>query len=286
MLAIIGGTGLYNLPNVKIVSEEIVETPFGTPSGPIIRARLDDKELLFLARHGVGHKFLPGEVNYRANIFALKKAGTKTVLSVSAVGSLRENLHPGDLVAIDQYLDFTKGKRISTFFGEGIAGHITGAYPVSKLLQQLILEVGNSLMFQKRKIHTSGTYVCVEGPRLGTRAESLMFRTLGADIVGMTNVPECFLAREAQIAYASVGVVTDYDSWQDDPSQHVDVSKIFALYSEALSDVVRLIESLIVRYSSSAIEECPSRTALKHSILTDENRLTHDSKELLKVLRL
>lgn len=285
MLAIIGGTGLYSLPNIEILSEEKFETPFGIPSGPIVRTQIASNEVLFLARHGAGHKLLPDEVNYRANIYALKKAGAKSVLSVSAVGSLREHIYPGDLVAMDQYIDFTKGKRQGTFFGEGIVGHITGAYPVSPVLHKLLCTQAKGIAFKKRKIHEAGTYACVEGPRLGTRAESLMFRSLGADVVGMTNVPECFLAREAQMAYASLGVVTDFDSWQNDQSLHVEVSKIFAVYSEALIDVVSVVRSLAETYRSNLIEECISRRALAQNLMTPENSLDSRAKEILGVLR-
>ena len=285
MLAIIGGSGLYKLSNAEILAEEIIESPFGPPSGPILRASLSQREVLFLARHGAGHGLLPSEVNYRANIFALKKAGTKAILSVSAVGSLREHIQPGDLVAVDQYLDFTKGKRQSTFFGEGLVGHIASAQPISSILHGIICEQARALKLAKRNLHELGTYVCVEGPRLGTRAESLMFRTLGADVVGMTNTPECFLAREAQIAYASLGVVTDFDSWQDDPSLHVEVSKIFSLYAEALEDVLSVIQKVSENYSESDIEKCLSRNALIQSLLTPESSWSEKSREIVEVLR-
>ena len=283
MLAIIGGTGLYKLPDVEHLSEETVETPFGLPSGPVTKVRYGTQEILFLPRHGSGHKLLPSEVNYRANIFALKKAGAKSLLSVSAVGSLREHIKPGDLVAIDQYLDFTKGKRQSTFFGEGLVGHIAGAYPISSFLHEHLLSCSAEVGLH-RSLHKKGVYVCVEGPRLGTRAESLMFRTMGADVVGMTNIPECFLAREAQIAYASLGVVTDFDSWQEDPTLHVAVTKIFELYSEALNDVVLLLRKVSERYNAVQIEQCPSRSTLKSSLLSSEASLDNRSRKILGVL--
>ncbi|MEZ4815557.1 MAG: MTAP family purine nucleoside phosphorylase [Bdellovibrionota bacterium] len=196
MLAVVGGTGLYKIPNLEILEERLVEGPFGAPSGPVLRGKIASKEILFLARHGGGHSFLPHEINYRANIYALKSMGAKALLSVSAVGSLRENYKPGDLVAIDQYIDLTKGLRKHTYFGDGIAAHLTSAHPVSQKLKEALTSAATQVKLTNRRIHSSEksavTYACVEGPRLGTRAESLMLRNMGADLVGMTNVPEVF----------------------------------------------------------------------------------------------
>ena len=284
MFALIGGTGLYKIPNLEVTGEEEVSTPFGSPSSPILKGKLLGKDILFLARHGTGHSLLPHEVNYAANLFALKKLGATAVLSVSAVGSLREEYKPGDLVAIDQYIDFTKGQRKLSYFGDGIAAHILSAKPVSPILHQAIIDASQKEAFKKREVKTKGTYVCVEGPRLGTQAESNMFRTLGADIVGMTNVPEVFLAKEAQLSYASIGVVTDYDSWQTDTSKHVDVSKIFEVYSESISDVLKLVERICSDFEPGKSEACPSRSAIKHAVLTPRESLSEDTKQWLSVL--
>ncbi len=285
MLGVIGGTGLYALPGLEGVKENFEETPFGAPSGPVVQGTLNGKGILFLARHGANHKLLPSEVNYRANIFALKKLGAKSLLSISAVGSLCQEMAPGDLVAVDQYLDFTKGQRRNSFFGEGVVAHIQGAYPVSPLLHANILAAGDKLSFLNRKLHGGGTYVCVEGPRLGSRAESLMFQGLGAHVVGMTNVPEAFLAREAQLAYASLGVVTDYDSWQDDPKLHVEVARIFELYSQSLGDVLKIIQETHSMYSSSHMETCMSRKALAGALLSRPEYLPDQARAWLEVLQ-
>ena len=285
MLAIVGGTGLYKLPGLQTHGLLTDTTPFGNPSGPIHKGDLGGTPILFLARHGEGHRLLPSEINYRANIFALKRAGARAILAVSAVGSLSESIAPGDLVAIDQYLDFTKGIRSPTFFGDGIVAHVLGARPVSELLLNCLRKAAEKTVFANRKIHIGGTYSCIEGPRLGTRAESLMFRALGAQVVGMTHVPECFLALEAQMAYASLGVVTDFDSWQEDPSLHVEVSKVFSLYSQSLDSVLELSAAFIEQFSKVSLAKCPSRTALKDSFLTPESSWPTSSAEWINVLR-
>ena len=218
MLAIIGGTGLYDIDGLETVSEETIETPFGSPSAPVKRLRLGEREILFLPRHGAGHSFLPHEINYRANIFALKKAGARMLVGFSAVGSLREEIAPGDFAIPSQYLDLTKGKRENTFFGNGIAAHVSTAVPTCPDLSGWIKQVAQENAI---KLHMDKTYACVEGPRLGTKAESFFMRGAGCDLVGMTNVPEVFLAREAQLSYATLCIATDYDCWMEDPSQHV-----------------------------------------------------------------
>ena len=279
MLALIGGTGLYQVPGLVVESKKIVDTPFGLPSSEIIQGTLEGKPLLFLARHGEGHRTLPHEINYRANIFALKSAGARAILSVSAVGSLREELAPGDFVCVDQYIDFTKGRRASSFFGEGVAAHIATAMPSSKCFLEWLDDPAD------RKLHRSGTYICVEGPRLGTRAESLMFRSWGADVVGMTNVPEAFLAREAQMGYVSIGIVTDFDSWMEDPSKHVDVSQIFPLYRRSLNSILTLISGVVKKYDPDVVEKSPERSALKYAVITDDAVLSPSNREWLNVLR-
>ncbi|MEO7030917.1 MAG: MTAP family purine nucleoside phosphorylase, partial [Herbaspirillum sp.] len=198
MLSIIGGTGVYSLPGIEILTEQSVETPFGTPSSPIVRARVGEREVLFLARHGVDHQFLPHEINYRANLFALKSLGATHVIGISAVGSLRHDHVPGNLVIPNQYFDWTRGRRAATFFGDGIAAHVSTAIPVSTQLAEWISSTARQLGID---LQFGATYACVEGPRLGTQAESQFLRQVGCDLVGMTNVPEAFLAREAQLAY-------------------------------------------------------------------------------------
>lgn len=268
MLAIIGGSGLYTLEGIQQSESVVVDTPFGSPSSPVRRGRWGRHEILFLSRHGVGHQFLPHEINYRANVLALKKLGATQVLSVSAVGSLAEEIEPGHLAVAGQYFDWTRGKRVSTFFGEGIAAHVSTARPASSNMiawaQAAAADCGIPL-------HAHVTYAGVEGPRLGTRAESLFLRRAGCHIVGMTNVPEAFLAREAQLCYASIGIVTDYDCWKEAPEAHVQASDIFSLYRQSLDKTLALLERLL--NSELPDEEEEIRTALRHAIVTPESEI-------------
>ncbi|MCA3147902.1 MAG: MTAP family purine nucleoside phosphorylase [Burkholderiales bacterium] len=280
MLAIVGGTGLYELPGLEITHRIHATTPFGAPSGEILRGRIGSNELLFLARHGAGHRLLPHEVNYRANIFALKQAGATMLLGFSAVGSLALELKPGDLAMPEQYFDWTRGVRQRTFFGEGVAAHVSTARPVSTVMVDAVQTAAARCGL---KIHRGLTYACVEGPRLGTQAESNFLRHAGCHLVGMTNVPEVFLAREAQIAYATVGLITDYDCWLEDPAQHVSVSSIFELYGATLKKAAEVLDALLSQPLPSP--EAESRSALSTAMLTPDAALTPEQKEWLAVLR-
>lgn len=280
MLAIVGGTGLYELPGLEITQRIHATTPFGAPSGEILRGRIGSNELLFLARHGAGHRLLPHEVNYRANIFALKQAGATMLLGFSAVGSLALELKPGDLAMPEQYFDWTRGVRQRTFFGEGVAAHVSTARPVSTVMVEAVQTAAARCGL---KIHRGLTYACVEGPRLGTQAESNFLRHAGCHLVGMTNVPEVFLAREAQIAYATVGLITDYDCWLEDPAQHVSVSSIFELYGATLKKAAEVLDALLSQPLPSP--EAESRSALSTAMLTPDAALTPEQKEWLAVLR-
>lgn len=281
MLGVIGGSGLYSLEGLKIDKEHDIDTPFGKPSAPIIEGRYNDQTILFLSRHGAGHQYLPHEVNYRANIFALKKLGARRILGISAAGSLREELKPGDLALTSQYFDHTRGKRDYSFFGNGVAGHVSTAYPTCPALSGDIAAAAKRL---NQSLHTGKTYGCVEGPRLGTRAESFFLRdSAKCDLVGMTNVPEAFLAREAQIAYATICLITDYDCWMDDPDQHVSVEKFFETYNGA----VEKAKAILVELLKLPLTETPDdiRHALKAAILTAEENITVEQKKWLEVLR-
>lgn len=269
MLAILGGTGIYALDEVKVLEEIEVATPFGEPSGKVVKGRWGTHELFFLARHGAGHRLLPHEINYRANIFALKSLGVTQILGISAIGSLSENMAPGDFVMPDQYFDWIRGRRQHTFFGEGIAAHVSMAEPVSA---NLIKWVANGASQIGYKLHAGATYACIEGPRLGTRAESHFLRQAGCNVVGMTNVPEVFLAREAQICYATLGIVTDYDCWMDDPAMHVKATEIFEQYSQSLGKARKLLDHLM--NDSLPDEEPHIRTALNHALLTPKDVLS------------
>ncbi|MGZ3696546.1 MAG: S-methyl-5'-thioadenosine phosphorylase [Bdellovibrionota bacterium] len=272
MIGIIGGTGLYQLEGMSELTSREIETPFGKPSAPISVGKLEGREVAFLPRHGLHHELLPGEINFRANLYALKKIGVREILSVSAVGSLAREIEPGQLAAPSQYLDFTRGRREHTFFGGGLVAHVSTAEPVCA---RLVAKLGSGL-------HTGKTYACVEGPRLGNRAESEFLRRSGAHLVGMTNVPEVYLAREAQLCYATIAVVTDYDCWMEDPAQHVSALQVFPLYRQSLGKVRALLRQVVL---SDHGGECSCRHALAHAVLTDPVALAPAKRELLECLR-
>lgn len=282
MLGIIGGSGLYALKELELVKEHDVSTPFGKPSAPITEGKVGASTALFLPRHGRNHEFLPSEVNYRANIYALKKLGARTILSVSASGSLKEEIAPGDLVLVDQYFDHTRGKREASFFGKGVTAHISTAEPACPVLTQDVLKAAKDIGIA---LHSGKAYACVEGPRLGSKVESHFLRgAAGCDVVGMTNVPEAFLAREAQMGYVTLAIATDYDCWREDPDEHVSVEAVFKVYFENIEK----IKKLVVQILQNGISETPEkiRTALKGAVMTPDERLNAEQKEWLGVLRL
>lgn len=280
MLGIIGGTGLYEIDSFDKKELKTVATPFGPPSAAITLGTLSGTPLVFLPRHGLNHELLPSEINYRANIYALKSLGVTKILSISAVGSLQKEIEPGHFVLPSQYLDFTKSMRKHTFFGEGLTAHISTANPVSAALSQW---VSKAAINQDIPIHTQKTYVCVEGPRLGNKAESLFYKNNHADIVGMTNVPEVYLAREAQISYATLAVVTDYDCWLDDPAEHVSVEKVIEQYKKSILLVKQLITTLC--QSPLDLGSCEARTALQYAVMTPDSALSPEKRKLLELLR-
>ena len=236
-----------------------------------------------MARHGLGHQLLPSEVNYRANIWALKSVGVTRVVAVSAVGSLRESIAPGDLTIPDQYFDFVKGQRPRSFFGEGLVAHVSTAQPTCADLTQ---QLAGAAEVVDQPIHTGKTYGCVDGPRLGTRAESFFLRgAAGCDLVGMTNVPEVFLAREAQLCYCTLCIATDYDCWLDDPDQHVSVEQVIARYGASLERAKTVLHQLIRSDSLTAESDCACRHALDSAVLTAPDHLNDDKRALLELLK-
>lgn len=280
MLGIIGGTGIYNLEGLEVSGEFELDTPFGKPSAPVIKGKMEERELFFLPRHGRHHELLPSEVNYKANIWALKKLGVTQVIGLSAVGSLREEIKPGDLALPDQYFDFIKGNRDKTFFGNGIAAHVSTAEPTCSCLADDLQSAGESLGIS---LHRNKTYGCVDGPRLGTRAESFFLRgAAGCDLVGMTNVPEVFLAREAQLCYCTIAISTDYDCWMDDPAHHVSVEQVIARYGASLEKA----KQLLLAYIKTPEREfsCGCRSSLNAAVLTPVSALGAEQKELLDLL--
>jgi 5'-methylthioadenosine phosphorylase len=279
MIGIIGGTGLYRMDALQVTQSREVSTPFGPPSSPVMLGVLQGREVAFLARHGLHHNLLPSEINFRANIWALKSVGVRTVVGVSAVGSLREEIRPGDISLPSQYLDFTKGFRAASFFGRGIVAHVSTAQPVCSTTAALIARVARSL---GTPVHENKTYACVEGPRLGTRAESFFLRSAGADLVGMTNVPEAFLAVEAQLGYCTISLATDYDCWLDDASQHVSVEQVIALFHKNLGRVQQLIAGAVMEYTED--DSRPCRQALRTAIVTPLEQMTDEQRKIVDFL--
>ena len=279
MIGIMGGTGLYRIDELEVLQTREIDTPFGAPSAPVVLGRLGDRSVAFLARHGIQHEYLPSEINFRANIWALKSVGVRTVIGVSAVGSLREKLPAGDLCLPSQYLDFTKGLRASSFFGRGVVAHVSTAQPTCPVTAASIARAARTLGMS---VHENTTYACVEGPRLGTRAESLFLRSAGADLVGMTNVPEVFLACEAQLGYCTIAVVTDYDCWMDDPARHVTAEQAIRLFRDNLARVQRLLTDTITYYNDD--DSRPCRRTLKGAIVTPPDRMTGEQRAIVEFL--
>ena len=279
MIGIIGGTGLYGMDALEPLEARRVETPFGAPSSPVMKGRLANRDVAFLARHGLQHELIPSEINFRANIWALKSVGVRTIIGVSAVGSLRPELAPGDLAVPAQYLDFTRGKRIGSFFGNGVVAHVSTATPTCASTANAIRAAAQRLGFA---VHLGRTYACVEGPRLGTRAESFMLRGAGADLVGMTNVPEAFLACEAQLGYCTIALVTDYDCWQDDPALHVTADMALGLFKNNLRRVQDLLAGVVADHVDD--DDRPCRHSLKHAVVTTRSRLNDEQRKLVDFL--
>jgi 5'-methylthioadenosine phosphorylase len=277
-LGIIGGSGLYELDGLERVEEVRIDTPYGAPSDAIVRGTLHGTTLLFLPRHGRGHRIAPHRINYRANVFALKALGAQQVLSASAVGSLRETLAPGDLVLVDQFIDRTRG-RASTFFDDfGIVAHVGFADPTDAALSAAVrdaaVEVG-------ARVHTGGAYVCMEGPQFSTRAESEMYRGWNAAVIGMTNLPEAKLAREAELPYATMALVTDYDSWRAH-EEAVDVGAVLAVLHANVATARAVVKALVTRLPDP--ERSPASNALAGAILTSPDLVSRETRSLLAPL--
>jgi 5'-methylthioadenosine phosphorylase len=261
-IGIIGGSGLYEMAELTNRTEIAVDTPFGKPSDRLITGTLRGKRVVFLPRHGRGHRLMPSELNFRANIFALKMLGVERILSASAVGSLKEELAPLDILLPDQFVDRTRG-RISTFFGDGLVAHIAFADPVCPDLLEQVHQAAKAAGIPARK---GGTYLCMEGPAFSTKAESRLYRSWGMDVIGMTNLQEAKLAREAEICYVTLALVTDYDCWHeshDSVSVEMIVSNLMQNSRNAQSIIIRTVESL------SEIRNCPCRHALQYALITD-----------------
>jgi len=273
-IGIIGGSGLYDMEGLADRREVTLDTPFGAPSGPYVTATLRGRRVAFLARHGAGHRILPGELNFRANIFGFKRLGVERILSASAVGSLREDYKPLDIVVPDQFFDRTKG-RVSTFFGGGIAAHVGFSHPVCGELAALAVASAKAV---GATVHGRGTYVCMEGPAFSTLAESTAYRAWGFDIIGMTNLQEAKLAREAEICYTTIALVTDYDCWHPEHDS-VTVEMIIANLVENASTAQRIIAEAVGRMP--AARGCRCGRALEHAIITRPEHVPDAVKQAL-----
>lgn len=276
-IGIVGGSGLYDLEGLRSVKEVNLETPFGVPSDAYITGILDGRRVAFLPRHGRGHRFTPTEVNYRANIFGFKQLGVSQLLAVTAVGSLREQIHPGDVVVPDQLIDRTR-QRGSTFFGQGVVAHIPFADPFCPQLAQRLAETVEE---KAAAVHRGGTLVCIEGPAFSTRAEAHLYRQWGCDIVGMTTLQEAKLAREAEICYAAMAMVTDYDCWHSSAGE-VTADAVTATMAANIHVARRVLAGLIP--GIAATPTCPCQSALSGAIMSDPERIPADTHGRLEPL--
>jgi 5'-methylthioadenosine phosphorylase len=276
-LGVIGGSGLYAMPDLKDIEERKIKTPFGDPSDAVIVGTLVGKRVAFLPRHGRGHRFNPSEVNYRANIYALKSLGVKHVVSVSACGSLRKKLRPRDIVVPDQLFDFTKGYRARSFFDDGVVGHVSVGNPFS---QSLSKAVAKAVKANGGRVHHGGTFITIEGPRFSTKAESFAFRKWGCDIIGMTASPEAFLAREAEIDFAIMAHVTDYDVWHEEEDE-VTVEMVIERLHANLELAQKSIKHIV-----SVVDTLPheSEGAVKFAVMTARDRISKTAKARLKLI--
>jgi 5'-methylthioadenosine phosphorylase len=278
-IGIIGGSGLYKMADLKDVTEMTIDTPFGSPSDAFIQGNLDGTPVVFLARHNRHHTILPTELPFRANIYAMKSLGVEYILSASAVGSLKAEAKPLDMVIPDQFIDRTRD-RVSTFFGEGIVGHITFGEPICPNLAQVLTEAAQTLT--DVDVHSGGTYICMEGPAFSTKAESHMYRSWGATIIGMTNLQEAKLAREAEIAYATLALVTDYDCWHPDHDS-VTVEMVIGNLHKNAENAQKVIRETVKRITANPPTSA-AHTALKYAILTRMDQVPAATKAKLKCI--
>jgi 5'-methylthioadenosine phosphorylase len=286
IIGVIGGSGIYSLRGLQAlveVEEVQVHTPFGAPSGPLITGRIGDARLVFLARHDRGHRLLPNEINYRANIYAMKTMGVQWLISLSAVGSMREEIRPGDMVVVDQFFDRTVG-RPSTFFGDGIAAHVSVADPVSPVLAGALFSAACEVAESDPEgftVHRGGTYMVMNGPQFSTRAESRIYRSWGVDVIGMTNMPEAKLAREAEISYATLAMPTDYDCWHES-EEDVTVQAVVAVLRKNAARAIDVIARTIPRIPAE--HHCIAARALEHAIMTDPAHIPEETRRRLAPL--
>jgi len=276
-LGVIGGSGLYAMEDLKVVDTVSVDTPFGNPSDSLVVGDLEGTRLVFLPRHGVGHRITPSEINYRANIFAMKKLGVERIISISAVGSMKEEIIPGHIVIPDQFIDRTF-RRKTTFFEGGIVGHVSLADPICDELHEVVLE---SSQQAGATVHPGGTYICIEGPQFSTRAESFLYRSWGVDVIGMTNVTEAKLAREAGLCYATIALATDYDCWHQE-EEAVTLEAVLAI----MRDNVELAQAILKEIAKKPVlkRSCSCGEAATNAIVTDRTLIPDGLKKDLEIL--
>ncbi|MEA1927016.1 MAG: S-methyl-5'-thioadenosine phosphorylase [Candidatus Auribacterota bacterium] len=279
-IGIIGGSGLYDMEELQDREEINIETPFGEPSDAYLLGNINGRAVAFLSRHGRGHRHLPTEINNRANIWGFKKLGVDWIIAVSAVGSLKEELKPLDIVLPDQFVDRTNQARKSTFFGDGVAAHITFAEPMSRILREIIYKIA---LEAGATVHLGGTYLNMEGPAFSTRAESNLYRQWGMDIIGMTNLPEAKLSREAEMAYQTMAMVTDYDCWRHHEGvEDVSVSTVVETLGKNVSLAQKILKNLVPLIPEEPDPECAH--ALEYAIMTSPEAITPQDRQRLALL--
>lgn len=276
-IGVIGGSGLYEIQGLTGVEEVRVETPFGPPSDAIVLGVLEGKRLAFLPRHGRGHRFTPSEINYRANIFALKTLGVQDIVAVSAVGSMREDIVPGHIVIPDQFYDHTKHRK-STFFEGGVVAHVHFADPICSELAGVLHDAAKQV---GATVHKGGTYICMEGPQFSTRAESRIYRKWGVDVIGMTNATEAKLAAEAEICYSTVALATDYDCWHES-EEDVSIEAVLKVMASNVETAKKIIKAAVGKLPTSAA--CPHKHAMAHAVVTDRAKIPEAKKKDLAPL--
>ena len=277
-IGILGGTGLYEIEGIEDVERVQLETPYGHPSDAYLIGILEGKRVAFLNRHGEGHRILPSEINYRANIYGFKLLGIERVISVNSVGSLSEEIKPRDIVFSDQFFDRTRRK--SSFFGEGIAAHISFAQPVCPRLSGVFFDEGKAMGL---RVHPRGTYICIEGPAFSSKGESLIYRSWGCDVIGMTSATEAKLCREAEICYATVNLVCDYDAWHEE-EEPVTIEMILENMQKNIHNARALIRKAVASIPIARQGECECREALRNSLVTGPEFIAQEVKEKLKVI--
>ena len=277
IIGILGGSGLYDMEGLEDVEEVKLETPYGDPSDAYITGTYAGRKLVFLPRHGRGHRLSPSEVNYRANVHGFKQLGAQWLLSISAVGSMREEIPPGDLMVVEQIIDRTRGRK-STFFGNGIVGHIQFADPMCNNFSDVVYDAAKDA---GATVHKGGTYICMEGPAFSTRAESNLYRSWGVDVIGMTNVPECKLAREAGLCYATLALSTDYDCWYEGHDD-VSVEAVVATIHKNVAMAREVIKAVVKKIPAE--RTCGCEDAIRHAVLTAPDAIDPEARKRMALI--